>query len=235
MINLIKKPITLKAARNDSRYLNVNVNGNKKLVNNEKTAFIIWNISAVVTCPYATENCKKLCYALKAEKAYPSAKASRKANLEASKKADFVEKMIYTLSVEIERNISKGKKTVVRIHESGDFYNKEYFLKWCDIARVIKIHFGDNVVFMAYTKSVRYIVGADIPTNMSIRFSLWADTKKEEYDIAKSLHLPIYTASNRDILDRLLSKGFDLCECSDCANCGKCWDMSNKKIVVEIH
>lgn len=29
--------------------------GNKKLIPNEKTGFIVWNLPAVMTCPYATK------------------------------------------------------------------------------------------------------------------------------------------------------------------------------------
>lgn len=226
------KKITLKAARNDSRYLNVNINGNKKLINNDKIHFIIWNLPAVITCPFATDKCKNFCYARKSEVAYPNVIKSRQKNFEASRQDDFVSNMIYTLDVEISRNESKGIKTIVRIHESGDFYNKVYFDKWVSIARAFV---GRNVVFMAYTKSVRYIVGVDIPSNMAVRFSLWDDTKQSEIDLAMSLHLPIYTAAKIEAIDKLLSSGFDLCECRDCANCGKCWDVSNEKIVCVIH
>ena len=36
--------------------LNVNINGNKKLINTATVRFMIWNIPAVVTCPFATEH-----------------------------------------------------------------------------------------------------------------------------------------------------------------------------------
>ena len=95
---------------------------NKKLVPNKKTAFIIWNLPSIITCPYATEHCKKYCYAKKAEIAYPNCLPSRKRNFQESIKSEFMDNMTYTIL-----SIAKGtrkQEIIVRIHESGDFYNK---------------------------------------------------------------------------------------------------------------
>lgn len=78
--------------------LNVNVNGNKKLVNNDKVRYIIWNLPAIKTCPFATEHCKKACYACKAERMYPSVTPSREKNYNDSLKDDFSVRMIETIA-----------------------------------------------------------------------------------------------------------------------------------------
>ena len=136
--------------KKDSRYLNVNVNGNRKLKNSNKIRFIIWNLPAEKTCPFSTENCRKSCYAKKAERLYPQCLASREKNFADSLKSDFVENMIYTIETELATAKYKNKHVVFRIHESGDFYNLEYMAKWVAIAE----HFLNNpqITFLAYTK-----------------------------------------------------------------------------------
>ena len=114
-------------AKNDPRYINgINFNGNLKLKNNENTRFMIWNIPAVITCPFRTAMCEKFCYARKAERMYPSCSDARQRNFEVTKQADFVERMIFTIEAELNTKKFTGKKVVFRIHESGDFYNWGY-------------------------------------------------------------------------------------------------------------
>lgn len=145
--------------------------GNKKLVPNFETNFIIWNLPAVVTCPFRTKMCEKACYALKAEKAYKQVLPARYDNLEMSKLPTFVNDMTDYI-------LSKAKKTrkpklIVRIHESGDFYNKEYADKWLEIIENCKA--DARIKFIAYTKSFKYFDGVQLPDNFSLRASVWAD------------------------------------------------------------
>ena len=102
--------------------------GNKKLQPNSETAFIIWNLPAVRTCPFRTAHCEKYCYAKKAEVAYPTVLPARQRNFEESLKESFVDDMTETI-LKIAAG-TKKKNIVVRIHESGDFYNQTYANKW---------------------------------------------------------------------------------------------------------
>lgn len=205
--------------------LNVS-NGNKKLVSNENTRFIVWNLPSVKTCPYATEHCKASCYARKAERVYPTCLPSRERNFDESKKADFVENMVYTI-MEIAKR-SKAKNIVVRIHESGDFYNKEYANKWLEIANLCK---GDKrIKFIAYTKSFVYFDGVALPKNFNLRASLWDDTTEAQKEIVNRNGWNIYTA-----VEQFQSgDNFTRCRCKDCATCKKCWQ-NYKDIRCEIH
>jgi hypothetical protein len=110
--------------------------GNRKITNN----VLIWNLPAISTCPGSSTECRKFCYALKAERLYPSCLASREKNLAFSKREDFVEEIVAYLR--------KRKETIIRVHESGDFYCPSYFYKWCEIARQLP-----EKTFYAYTKS----------------------------------------------------------------------------------
>lgn len=205
--------------------LNVS-NGNKKLVSNENTRFIVWNLPSVKTCPYATEHCKASCYARKAERVYPTCLPSRERNFDESKKIDFVENMVFTITEVAKR--SKAKNIVVRIHESGDFYNREYANKWLEIANACKI--DKRIKFIAYTKSFVYFDGVKLPKNFNLRASLWDDTTEKQKEIVSRNGWNIYTA-----VDKFQSgDNFTRCRCKDCATCKKCWQ-NYKDIRCEIH
>ena len=220
--------------------LNVNVNGNKKLVNNENVRFIIWNIPACKTCPFATENCKAACYARKAERVYPQVLPCRENNFTESLKPDFVENMIFTIEKELNSKKFRGKKAFFRIHESGDFYNMEYAKKWIEICK----HFeNDNrIVFLAYTKSIIYFVKSgyntpEFPKNLIIRSSIWNDTKPENVEMTEKYNFPIYTAATPEEIETATINGekIFICDCVDCGNCKACYFNDIKNIIVKIH
>jgi len=204
--------------------------GNKKLMATDTVKFLIWNIPAQITCPFATKHCEKLCYAKKAERLYPQVLPCRMANLESSKSADFVENMKNEIAHYIGKRTWKDKTIYFRIHESGDFYNQEYFDKWVDIATAFP-----GVRFLAYTKSIKYVLNTEkaIPANLIIRYSLWDDSPENDKETAcKSF--PTYTA---DYLsgEQIKALGDRYCECKDCGTCGKCYNTEVKDIVCQIH
>lgn len=223
---------TIKSRTENKLFIELS-HGNKKLRSNTRVSFLVWNLPAVVTCPHATDECKTFCYARKAEKAYPSCLPSRKRHFEMSKQGDFIQRMIYTIQVELERPKNKNKKIVFRIHESGDFYNRDYVDKWL----VIMNHFShvDNLVFVAYTKSVCFFDGYKLPENFRLLASVWSDTTVANLDVIKKNNFRIYTAYNKPALDVALASGFSFCPCKDCATCGKCWNDFTNHIACEIH
>lgn len=199
---------------------------NKKLVPNKETAFIIWNLPAVITCPYRTKECEKFCYAKKAEKAYPAVLPSRERNLAESKKAEFAVNMTETI-LQIAKG-TKKKNIIVRIHESGDFYNQSYVNAWLEIMDNCKA--DRRIKFIAYTKSFKFFDGVKLPKNFSLRASIWNDTKPEQLEIVKRNNWNIYTA----VESFKVGDSFTRCKCKDCATCGKCWK-NYKDIRCEIH
>lgn len=199
---------------------------NKKLVPNKETAFIIWNLPAVITCPYRTKECEIFCYATKAEKAYPTCLPSRERNLAESKKAEFAANMTETI-LQIAKG-TKKKNIIVRIHESGDFYNQSYVNAWLEIMDNCKA--DKRIKFIAYTKSFKFFDGVKLPKNFSLRASIWSDTKPEQLEIVKRNNWNIYTA----VESFKVGDSFTRCRCKDCATCGKCWK-NYKDIRCEIH
>lgn len=211
-------------------YLNINTKGNKKLRNNESVRFMIWNLPSQKTCPFATEHCKKYCYAKKAERIYKNVLSSREKNLEESKKVTFAMDMILTISKLLNSKAYQGKKVCFRIHESGDFYSQEYFNKWLEIAKFFE--YNENLVFLAYTKSIDFI--HDLPSNFIIRLSIWDDTNINTILSVDKAKFPTYSAE-RLTAESIKNLGESYCDCNDCGTCGKCYDRTIKNIVCNIH
>ena len=113
------------------------------------------------TCPAALA-CKDPCYAKQGSYLFPVVKRNRTDNIISSLDTNFVDSAIQDLN-----GYKKKKYNVVRIHDSGDFYSREYLDKWYSIARA----HGD-MLFYAYTKSLHLDVYNGIPDNFRITQSL---------------------------------------------------------------
>lgn len=193
--------------------------------------FAIFNLPCRATCPFATEACKKFCYAGKAETAYPDCKPSRIRNFHETRRDDFVVRMAYTI---VSRYLNmKAKKLVVRIHESGDFYNRAYVKKWLEIIRLVEsLGFtSEQIIFIAYTKSFPFFDGEKLPALLALRASLDATSPLKMIEIVRRNNWNVY---------RVVEKFSDNnntnnCRCSDCATCGKCWNNAIYGIECEIH
>lgn len=101
-----------------------------------------FSLPPLATCPGATEFCKRFCYGKSGRYAWRRTKITLSLNLAMSKQANFVE--------EIEKEITKSKATVFRIHVVGDFYDVRYVKKWIEIADDLP-----GVAFYGYTRSWR--------------------------------------------------------------------------------
>lgn len=209
--------------------------GNKKLQSDSEIKFLIWNIPAVKTCPYATEACKIACYAKTAERVYPEVLPSRMRNFEESRKESFISNMVQTIHAYANRkNYRNAQEIRFRIHESGDFYNKAYADAWLEIAKEcadIK-----NLVFLAYTKSFIYFDGVELPSNFQLLASIWSDTSKKQLDIVMRNGWRIYTAIPESYIETSKQYGFSECTCDNCNTCkANCYKADNKLIAVRLH
>ncbi len=114
--------------------------GNMKLAK----SVLIWSIPAGLTCPNAAD-CVATCYAMKAQRMYPSVRFGRMRRLAlAILEQEWLEDRI------VEQILTAKTAKAVRIHESGDFWSLDYVEFWCRIARrVLKER---AVQFYTYTK-----------------------------------------------------------------------------------
>jgi hypothetical protein len=104
------------------------IQGNKKM---GKKVFL-YNLPAKETCTPTSwclegKNGKPSCYALRNNFNLPSVVKASQNRLKASKRDDFVDKMV--------SEIHTRKPKFFRIHSGGDFYSEEYIKKWKEIVQ----------------------------------------------------------------------------------------------------
>lgn len=116
-----------------------------------------FGIPAVKTCIGAT-TCKAYCYASKGAYAWPVVKAAYQRRHDATKRDDFSEVIFNEI-------VSSGASHI-RIHDSGDFYSREYLNKWLTVIDALP-----HVTFYCYTKSIPLFLGVKLPDNFKAVFS----------------------------------------------------------------
>ena len=124
----------------------------------KKDNIFSFGIPAKDTCLAAT-TCKKFCYAAKGFYLMPTVKQGKKARLKASKLKSFPTKMI--------EEITKRKAKIIRIHDSGDFYSREYLHKWFKVMESLP-----QVKFYAYTKMIPLMESEKLPKNFTVIYSI---------------------------------------------------------------
>ncbi len=115
--------------------------------------------SGKLTCPFA-DACIKFCYAQKGAYIWSNVAKVFEERYELTKQSNFIEIMI--------AEIVKKRVDFLRVHDSGDFYSNEYFLKWMQIAEQLP-----DVKFYAYTNSISIVKNnsKSIPNNFDFIFS----------------------------------------------------------------
>ena len=129
------------------------------------------------TCPFAGA-CAKFCYAQKGAYVWSNVSPAFQFRYLATKSKDFIDDMV--------AEIKKKKVDILRVHDSGDYYSKEYLAKWMEIARRLP-----DVRFYSYTKSIPLFIGVDIPDNYDIIFSE-GGTRDDMIDYATDRHARIF-------------------------------------------
>lgn len=133
--------------------------GNRKL----DARIGVWCLPCWKTCPESTEFCHEFCYARKPEGMYNQSLPYRMDRYYTSLDSNFTSLMITGI-----RQAYKDGVDIIRIHESGDFYDKDYFYKWMDVARGCP-----QVRFMAFTKVYKLLENMrDKPENMVFNGSI---------------------------------------------------------------
>ena len=136
------------------------------------------SITGKITCPFADE-CIKFCYARKGAYIWGNVKPAFERRFELTRSSDFI--------VEMNKEILKKKPDYVRVHDSGDYYSKEYLNKWIEIA----IH-NPDVRFYSYTNSVEILKSTVLPDNYDIIYSM-SGKQRHMVDIEVDRHARIFT------------------------------------------
>ncbi len=118
------------------------------------------------TCPNAGK-CAIGCYARQGAYLWSNVIDAYEARLEATEDArGFHEAMLREISTKALTATKRGKTLVIRVHDSGDFYSKDYFETWLGIIRAFP-----QVKFYSYTKQVAMLQNVELPPNFKLTFS----------------------------------------------------------------
>lgn len=152
---------------------------------------IRYNNKDFVICKNA-DICIDFCYAQKNAYRYKNTKKAYYNRFLLTLKTDvFIEIMINA--------ILANKVDFLRVHDSGDFYNKTYFYMWLNIAKELK-----NVNFYAYTNMLNFVRNYknDIPNNWDF---IHSDSGIMSHKIDKNTerHTKIFNSKNQ-----LLKEGY---------------------------
>lgn len=105
------------------------------------------------------KDCQFRCYAASIEAFSPSARDAHWHNFDALQGLS-IQGMASLISDSLPKRVE-----VVRIHASGDFFSKAYFLAWVEVAKM-----NPDIIFFGYTKMLPF-VSMDMPDNMSLVYS----------------------------------------------------------------
>ena len=134
-----------------------------------------FTLPALLTCPNAGE-CAKGCYAMQGAYRWSNVYAKHEANYNATKHESFIGAIVH--------EVRAMRVNAVRIHDAGDFYDKDYLMKWKLIAKALP-----NIKFYAYTKMVGMVTlfkrNEGLPPNFKVIYSYGG---KEDNLIVPHLH-----------------------------------------------
>ena len=144
---------------------------NSKMKKSGDSSNVIYNfgIPALIsttglkTCPNAQE-CAVGCFARSGAYRFSNVVKAYEKRLQAALSPTFSNQIQEELN-----NIKKRhptKEVIIRIHDSGDFFDETYFKKW-----LIVILNNLDVKFYAYTKMVRMFKSKPLPKNFTLIFS----------------------------------------------------------------
>jgi hypothetical protein len=101
-----------------------------------------FSLPAGTTCPGKSPECFRACYARSNRYRYPAVQQRLRWNLSQSRRGDFVKRVC--------REVVRKGVIVLRLHPSGDLYDKAYAEKWLAIIRACP-----RVTVYLYTRSWR--------------------------------------------------------------------------------
>lgn len=148
--------------------------------------------TGLATCPNAG-HCASGCYARSGTYNFSNVARAYEARLQVTQSDTFVMVMIAEVNLKLIQARSKGRSCLIRIHDSGDFYSKDYAKKWFTIMK----HFANDTdcKFYAYTKMVTMFEELksqnEIPNNFNIIYS-YGGKQDSQIDTTKHRHSKVF-------------------------------------------
>jgi hypothetical protein len=138
--------------------------------------------SGKFTCPFA-DTCVKFCYAQKGAYVWSNVKPAFEKRYQTTLLANFAEIM--------QKEIDRKKPAAIRVHDSGDYYSREYRNKWLTIFKN-----NPDIHFYSYTNSIGLFKELkELPANFTVIFS---DSGKQVnlIDKTKDRHTKIFKSKD---------------------------------------
>lgn len=139
------------------------------------------------TCVNA-KDCVSGCYARSGTYRFGNVVNAYEQRLKLTQEQDFIDIMVAEIKLKSLKSKAKGNKCIIRIHDSGDFYNEAYLQKW-----IIIMNHCPDVKFYAYTKMVQMFQNyhLDMPNNFTVIFSQ-GGTEDSLIDTSKHRHSRVF-------------------------------------------
>lgn len=173
------------------------------------------------TCPNA-KACVSGCYARSGTYRFKNVTNAYETRLKVTQLPDFETLMIAEINLKLIQSRSKNQKCIIRIHDSGDFYSKDYAIKWFNIMRHFESQIG--IAFYAYTKMIQmfheFYAANLVPLNFTVIYSQ-GGTEDHLIDTSKMRHSRVFENETE-----LVSKGYvnasqdDMLAIGDCIKIG---------------
>ena len=141
------------------------------------------------TCPNAGV-CATGCYARSGTYRFGNVINAYEFRLKLTQDENFAKLLISEINAKLIRSKMKGNECLIRIHDSGDFYSKDYAMSWIEIVEACP-----DVRFYAYTKMVSlFETLADEnfrPKNLRMIYS-YGGLQDSQIDTARHFHSKVF-------------------------------------------
>lgn len=111
------------------------------------------------------------CYTAYGRMSMDTARQAYNENLEMARTGALWERMEPELASLEKKAAREGKQVRIRVHDSGDYYSREYLFSWLETARN-----HPSIIFYSYTKAVGWVKQAqdagEVPENFRFVFSI---------------------------------------------------------------
>lgn len=141
--------------------------------------------TGLITCPNA-RHCVSGCYARSGTYRFKNVVNAYEQRLKLTQDSSFIATMIAAINLKTIQSKAKGNKCLIRIHDSGDFYSKEYANDWIKI-----IQSCPDTEFYAYTKMVQMMSQIEIPKNLRLIYS-FGGAEDSQIDTTKHFHSKVF-------------------------------------------
>lgn len=178
---------------------------NAKMKKSQNETYDIYNFgipafqsdTGIKTCPNARQ-CATGCYARSGTYRFGNVVNAYEFRLKLTQSDTFVDVLTSEVKSKTYQAKGKGKKCLIRIHDSGDFYNIDYTRKWLKV-----IQSCNETEFYAYTKMIQLFEVLksqnEIPNNLKLIYS-YGGTEDSHIDTNRHRHSRVFQ-NEADLLE----------------------------------